>query len=304
MFSFPIFYNIEITEQYQKKVGILLKRIFILFLILIGLYFLMTLNVRSLLPFTKGQTEVTLTNHIDIVEINVSSVKATIIPDNGNDVKVDLDGKGEVNVKKNGDRINVEYSRKWFDGFNFFNKTPKLKIYIPEDFNRNLGVNVGSGTLKFDGSSMKLEELKVAVSSGKVDIENITADDFIHKGSSGMIDIDTIVAKQGKVDMSSGVVKIRDYQGALDARVSSGQLNVQMDKLVDDINLRASSGQIKLDLPDHADLTLNGKASSGYIDCDLPLMNKISEKNRLEGVLGAGTHDVDVQVSSGMVKIY
>ncbi|TCJ04738.1 LiaG family protein [Cytobacillus praedii] len=281
-----------------------MKRIFFIFIILIGLYVLLTSNIRSWLPFTKGETASAVTNNIKMIEINVSSVKATIIPEKRNDIKADLDGKGAVDVKRNGDKIKVEYSRKWFDGFKVFNHTPELYIYIPEDFNRKVAIDVGSGYLDFEGPSNELEQLKIDMSSGKVDLTNVTAKEFIHKGSSGMIDIDTLITDSGTIDMSSGKIKINNYQGKLDAEVSSGQLDVQLNKLVNDIQLRASSGQIKLDLPDDADFKLDGEMSSGYIDIDLPLTDKVVEKKKIKGIMGSGKHSIDVNITSGMVKIY
>ena len=281
-----------------------MKRIFLIFIILIGLYVLLTSNIRSWLPVAKGETAAAVGNNIKLLEIDLSSVRATIVPEERNDIKAELDGKGAVAVKKNGDRIKVEYSRKWFDGFKIFNHTPELYIYIPEDYNRKMAINVGSGYLNFEGPSAELEQLKIDLSSGKVDLANVTTKEFIHKGSSGMIDIDTLVTDSGTIDMSSGKVKVENYQGELEAEVSSGMLEVQLEKLVDDIHLKASSGQIKLDLPEDADFKLNGKTTSGYIDCDLPLTDKMVEKNTVEGTMGSGKHAIDVKVTSGMVKIY
>ncbi|KOP79976.1 DUF4097 family beta strand repeat-containing protein [Cytobacillus solani] len=281
-----------------------MKRIFLIFIILIGLYVLLTSNIRSWLPFAKDETTSATADNIKMVEINLSSVKATIIPEKRNDIKADLDGKGAVDVKRNGDKIKVEYSRKWFDGFKIFNHTPELYIYIPEDFNRNMAIDVGSGYLNFEGPSTELEQLRINMSSGKVDLTNVSTKEFIHKGSSGMIDIDTLITDSGRIDMSSGKIKIDNYQGELEAEVTSGQLDVQLNKLVNDIQLRASSGQIKLDLPDDANFKLNGEMSSGYIDCDLPLTDKVVEKNKIEGMIGSGKHSIDVNITSGMVKIY
>lgn len=302
-YTFPC-HTISVTKRLQRKVGVSLKRILLIFIILIGVYILLTSNIRSWLPFAKGETDSAAADNIKMVDINVTAVETTIIPEERNDIKAELDGKGAVTVKKNGDSIKIEYSRKWFDGFNIFNHTPELYIYIPEDYDHKMSIDVGSGYLEFDGSPTELEELKIDMSSGKVDLSNITAKKFTHKGSSGMIDIDTLVTNSGTIDMSSGKVKVENYQGELEAEVSSGQLDVQLNKLVDDIHLRASSGQIKLDLPEDADFKLNGESSSGYIDCDLPLTDKVVEKNKIEGIMGSGKHSIDVNITSGMVKIY
>nr|WP_245349988.1 DUF4097 family beta strand repeat-containing protein [Cytobacillus eiseniae] len=264
----------------------------------------MTSNVRNLIPFGKSETEAEVSKHIDLIDIQVSSSSTTVVVEDRKDIKAELSGKGDVSVKKSGDTIHVKYNRQWYDGFNFLNQTPKLKIYIPEDYEKSMAIDVGSGYLNFRGSSIKLDELNVHVGSGKVDLRDIEAKEYTHNGSSGMIEINGLLTEKGSVKMSSGIVKIRDYQGALDAEVSSGQLDIQMDKIVDDINLEASSGHIKLDLPDHADFTLKGNYSSGYIDNDFPLTDKVVEKNKVEGVSGSGKHNITIKLSSGIAKIY
>ncbi|MBS4190637.1 DUF4097 family beta strand repeat protein [Bacillus sp. FJAT-49705] len=285
-----------------------MKRILFIFLVLVGLYILMTSNVTSLLTFGKSDSEVKVTNNIDLLEVNVSAANANIIPEKRNNVKAELNGKGNLSIDKSGDTIIVEYKQSWLKGFQFFNKAPELNIYIPEDYNRSIDIDIGSGYLTFSGTSKKqpieLEELTINMSSGKVDLKNIKTEEFNHEGSSGVIDVDNLNTGTGSIDMSSGIIKIRNYQGKLDAEVSSGLLDVQMDQLTDSLDLKASSGQIKLNLPDHADFTLNGKKTSGFIDCEFPLKNKITEKNKITGVYGTGEHVVDVSISSGLVKVY
>ena len=285
-----------------------MKRILIIFFILIGAYFLLNVNISSFLPFSNEETDAKVTNRIDMIKINVGSIKTNIIPEKRDTVKAELDGKGSVAVKTNGNTIHVEYERNWLSGFSFFNFNSELNIYIPENFDHNIDIDSGSGYLTFIGKSekqpMKLKTLSIDMSSGKTDIKNINVEEYVLDGSSGMISIDGLVAKTGTIDMSSGLINIKNYEGKLKAEVSSGKLDVQVNKLTDDIELHASSGQIKLDLPDNADFTLQGRYSSGLIRSKFSLKDQIQEKSRLDGVSGTGKHLVKVTVSSGMVDIY
>jgi lia operon protein LiaG len=141
------------------------------------------------------------------------------------------------------------------------------------------------------------------MSSGKVSLSNIKADEFEHEGSSGMLDADHLITRSGEIDMSSGRVNIRNYQGKLDAEVSSGQLDIMIDKLTDSVNMEASSGFVRLDLPDDADFTLKGKASSGHIISKFELEDESRNKNDISGKHGSGEHDINVSVSSGKAEI-
>lgn len=288
--------------------GDLLKRILIIFLIMIGLYLVISSGIANFFSFGGNNSEIKVGKNINTLEFDVSSARTNIIPENRDSVRAELSGKGKVTLDKNGDSIKVEYKRGLFNGFNFFNKTPKLNIYIPEDYKKEVDIGVSSGFVSLSGQSEKkpleLEKLKIDMSSGKVDLKNIVTEEFEHDGSSGMLDADTLIAGEGSIDMSSGKIKLRHYEGKLKGEVSSGQLDIQLDKLTDEVNLQASSGQIKLDLPDDANFTLNGKSSSGYIDCNLPLKNQITEKGEIKGVFGTGEHKIKVSVSSGHVKIH
>ena len=285
-----------------------MKRILIIFFILIGAYFLLNVNFSSFLPFSNEEADEQVTNRIDTIKINTGSIKTNIIPEKRNTVEANLDGKGVVTVKKNGNTILVEYERNWLSGFSFLNFNSELNIFIPENFDRNLDINAGSGYLTFIGKSemqlMKLNTLNINMSSGKTDIKNIKVEEYVLDGSSGMISIDGLVTKTGTIDMSSGLINIKNYEGKLKAKVSSGKLDVQVNELTDDIELHASSGQIKLDLPDNADFTLQGSYSSGIIRSKFTLKDQIQEKSRLDGVSGTGKHLVKVTVSSGLVDIY
>lgn len=284
----------------------MLKRIFAIFIILVGSYILFN-GVNSWMTFGGGSKEASINNRIDLISIDVSSSDTVIIPEKRNDVRAELDGKGNVTVNKSGNEVQVEYKRKWLDGFQFFNNKSNLKIYVPEDYSKSMSIKVGSGRLNFAGKSeshpFELEKLNVDMSSGKISLANIKADEFEHKGSSGMMDADHLTAGSGEIDMSSGRVKIWNYQGKLDAEVSSGQLDILIRKLSDSVNVKASSGFVRLNLPDDADFTLKGKASSGHISSHYKLDDEIRNKNDISGKHGTGEHDISVSVSSGKAEI-
>ncbi|MCH1627903.1 LiaG family protein [Ferdinandcohnia quinoae] len=281
-----------------------MKKILIIFFILIGVYLVFT-NLHRIpgLAFGSDGDEVKLTNKIDLIDIDINSISATIIPENRNTIKADLKGKGEVKVSKSGDTITVEYKKKWFDIISIFNHS-KLTIYIPEEYDRDLELNVGSGNMKFSGSEMELEKLSVTVQSGNINLKNLKVDEFTQDVASGNATINSLATGEGTINVSSGNTTLNDYSGKLDAKVSSGRLKAQMDKLTGSVNAKVSSGILSLDLPDDADFTLNAKVSSGLISNHFPLDNSKQEKGDIEGTHGSGKHKVNLKVSSGKLDIY
>ncbi|WP_228485651.1 LiaG family protein [Thermaerobacillus caldiproteolyticus] len=287
-----------------------MKGFFMILLGVIGLYVIFFNPIDfSWLSFGNQATQSVISKKIDMIEIDVSGVNTTIIPEKREDLKADLDGKGKLIVKRHGDKVevSVKRTRKWFDWF-LFNKKARLNIYIPKDYDRNMAINLGSGNLSFSGHSknepMKLNELLLDVGSGNINLKNLSVKYFEHNGSSGNVEIDSLTTETGSFDVSSGSLNVKHYIGAIKAELSSGNLNVQMDKLIDSVDIEVSSGKVDINLPTNADFTLNGKTSSGNITCDFPLTSKkISNKN-IKGIHGSGKHQIDLTVSSGNINIY
>lgn len=286
-----------------------MKRILLLLLIITGIYIVFNkgLDFNWFGSADSGGNTAAISSHTNMIEVNVSSVSTTVIPQNRNDVKAVYNGKEKLTVKENGDKVEVTLENKWFDWFNWFSsrKHQKLTIYIPEEYNRGMSINLGSGNLEFSGNAKNnLEELSLDIGSGNLELHSISANKFSLDGASGNVKIDSLKTKSGNIDLSSGNINISHYSGPLKADVSSGRLNVQIDKLTDSVDVDLSSGLVNLDLPKNADFALNGEVSSGNISCDFPLTTKTSDHKNLKGTHGSGKHNINLSVSSGLVHVY
>ncbi|PAQ16078.1 hypothetical protein CD798_03300 [Bacillaceae bacterium SAOS 7] len=252
-------------------------------------------------------TRADVTDRIDMIELNIDSSDTTIIAEKRDDVKAELDGKGTLSVQQAGDTIEVEVKRKWYQWFSFFGESD-VTVYIPKDYERHLDLNIGAGNLTFSGASeskpMKLDRVNIDMSSGHVKLANLETTEFEYDASSGKLTIDSLKTKESSFDISSGDVKLTNYVGPIEGELSSGDMHVEMEKLVGDVRFDLSSGSVKLDLPDKADFTLKGEASSGDISCEFPLKNQKVDDGNISGKHGSGKYKIDVSVSSGDVDIY
>lgn len=287
----------------------MIKRILVIFLVITGIYIIFSnFPVLSLLGFNSPNNQsADITERIDSIDIQTTSVPTTIIPENREDLSVDYDGKGTVKIDHKGDTIKVEVTGPTFNFFRI-NRNADLKIFIPEDYNRSMEIKVGSGTLEFSGPSkenpMKLDKLEIVLGSGKLELNNLIANHIEHKGSSGKVEVNYVQATTSSFDMSSGKLNIHHFSGGFDAEVSSGEMNIQIDELNGHSSAKASSGRINLDLPDDANFTLMGKTSSGTINSEFNLTDENISKNRIEGKYGTGKYKLDLQVSSGNIQLH
>jgi lia operon protein LiaG len=287
-----------------------MKRILILLLVITGLYIIFNQAFRSdWFSSASKDAQAAISDDTNIIEMNVSSGNTIIIPQNRDNLKAVYNGKQKLTVTENGDKVKVSLKNKWFDWFDWFpfSKHNQLKIYIPADYDRNISINLGSGNFSFSGQSnnkpLKLEELSLDIGSGNMNLKNLNVTSFQHNGASGNLKIDSLKTKTGTFDLSSGNLTIKHYTGAMKADVSSGKLNVQMDKLTDSIDIDLISGLVDLDLPKNADFMLNGRVSSGKISCDFPLTAKDFNRKSMIGKHRSGKYTIYLSVSSGLIHI-
>lgn len=264
------------------KVGNILQKLLIFIVILAGAFILL-LTIPSLLPLGK-EMEAEVTDQIDLIELDVSGISMVIIPDNRNNVAAELDGQGNVEVKKKGNLITIEYNRNWYQQFTLFGN-PELVVYIPEEYKQNIDLEVGSGSIDFKGNSnLQLNHLSMDVGSGN-------------------IMMDSLSTKKSVMDVHSGNIHLKHHTGQVEADVSSGNLVIEMEQLTDSVKLDVNSGRIKLDIPEDANFTLEGEVNSGFISNHFELKDKIQDKNNLSGVYGTGEHLIQLDVSSGLIEI-
>ncbi|MCF6138033.1 LiaG family protein [Pseudalkalibacillus berkeleyi] len=284
-----------------------MKTLLAILLILIGGYFI--LNETNIMTMSKSNGEKIQSadmDRVDRVSIDVSSLKTSIVPEKREDIRAELDGKGELEVDRKGSEVRIKYRDAWFNWFSI--DRSELTIYLPTDYDQELTLDNGSGTLELVGPSkhspLSLKFLSVDIGSGDVTLENIEAKQFKHDGSSGDVNIRNMKTESGTFDLSSGDVRIEHYKGPLKADLSSGDFDVQMDELVGDIEMDVSSGSANIDLPKDASFTLKGKVSSGDIHCKFPLKSQTTGSRKINGTYGTGKYQIDLSVSSGEIEVY
>ena len=237
--------------------------------------------------FGFGTQTAEVTRDTELIQLDVSGISTKIVTEERDDVEAKLDGKGKLQVSQSGNMIEVEYKRSWFQSFSFFSG-PKLTVYVPEDYNRAMEIEIGSGNLNYEGKSkdqpIELNKLTLEVNSGNVKLGNIHT-------------------KKGIFEIHSGNVSVDHFQGKLAADISSGNIHVQLDELTDSMEVGVSSGHATIDLPDDADFTLEGSVNSGSITNSFPLKNKQENKQAISGVHGSGKYSVGLSVSSGKIDI-
>ncbi|WP_226668075.1 DUF4097 family beta strand repeat-containing protein [Metabacillus litoralis] len=273
---------------------------FVLFLFFAGGLLLLIFTNTAL---GEKDKERAVSDNINTINIDVSGISTTIIPDNRDSIKAELKGKGEMTIRETGNTIKVEYkSKNWFNGLSIFDKS-KLTIYIPKNYNQNLLIDSGSGSMTFDGNHMELKELLVNLSSGHIQLSDFKTNLFKIDGSSGNVNIDSLTTNKGEFEINSGNLDVKDYSGEVKVELSSGNMDMEIVKLISTVDIKVNSGFVELDLPSEANFKIDGKIGSGNITSTFNLSNSETTKHKMMGVHGSGEHEVKLDVSSGKIEI-
>lgn len=157
-----------------------------------------------------------------------------------------------------------------------------LLVILPETFTKDIRVEGISGQVQFENGSY--ENVEVSTVSGEVKTRTLKADKLDVKSTSGEVDIDSA---SGKVSAST----------------VSGDIEVRYNLVDGKSDLKSTSGDIRMSIPDDAAFGLEVKTTSGEIE-PYPEMyiDKLTDR-KLQGHVGDYEYSIKASTVSGDVMI-
>jgi DUF4097 and DUF4098 domain-containing protein YvlB len=151
---------------------------------------------------------------------------------------------------------------------------------------------------------LRAREINLTMSSGTVRSRGFYGETDI-KVSSGNVICDELDGPTHRITVSSGGAKIQKGRGSIDGSVTSGNLNLEMAELNDNLSLTTSSGSIRLSLPPGAAFNLDAETTSGHIDVrSADGSYRMSDRSTVVRPIGENPrHTVLVRVRSGSIEI-
>lgn len=199
-------------------------------------------------------------------------------------------------------RIQGGYTNYWMPMF-WFGGQEHIDIYLPAEMLAALKIKIQSGNVYAD-MVMEAPEMELQVSSGNIEFQELRAQNLTVDVSSGNIEIERIQTESGRLDVRSGDIDIYEYTGVLDARVTSGNIDLYMKELTGDIDVSCKSGNIDLYLPSDSAFTFTSRVSSGDVDSDFEGIMYDSDGRAGSGTVGKNPqYTVSVDVTSGNVNL-
>ncbi len=183
-----------------------------------------------------------------------------------------------------------------------------------------LDIKASSGRISVGSLSAGIADLES--SSGRVTIDNSNTDSISVDASSGNINIGSLESrsasfelssgnlfiaqlKAGRTDVkSSGNTEIRDMEGALGLKGSSGRVDLGFTSIDAPIDLDISSGSIDITLPAGSAFDVDLHTSSGRVRSDFAIMGDLSSEDRgMKGSVNGGGTLLKAETSSGSIRL-
>lgn len=161
-------------------------------------------------------------------------------------------------------------------------------------------INVTSGNIYLD--AVVCDGYSVGSTSGDVDIASIEGAGKVWS-TSGNVRLDMLSGGNFKVNATSGNIGIGSCNGSGSIHTGSGSIAVDFAQITGDTSIGATSGDIKVYLPQNASVSLYAACTSGDINSNLALSYAKGGKSATASV-GSGPYaELTVQTTSGNVSV-
>lgn len=174
-------------------------------------------------------------------------------------------------------------------------------IKVPKELFANLKVTVSSGQVEITNLTV-VGELDVSANSGRIEIKNITAKTINLGASSGKIDGKNIIADTINAKTNSGVVDLTDIKSSGKFSATSGAVDLEFSEINGDIEVEVNSGAVEVEIPQNYSFNVDISTNSGSITTDFTDLS--STNTSLKGTVGQDPQfNVKVKTTSGHIAL-
>ncbi|MFJ5964601.1 DUF4097 domain-containing protein [Bacillus sp. NPDC093026] len=288
-----------------------MKRLIGLICILVGTFLMVGMLFKNENVFQSGfsrEKAVTTASAkkqgVDQLDVSVSRFRVKVEPENRSDILVAVvNGKGKMYAKKIGSTFKIRAENKGFLFFSHFEKG-ELLIKIPIDYHKNVKMTSGSGVSEVNGEGkLSLQDVTLKSTSGKLTAQNFSAKRVEIKVTSGRLTANHIDAEDSDISATSGRADIKDVKGKLQMGMTSGRLTASFHKIDAPVSFHMTSGSAKFHLPDEGDFKVQTRKTSGSVKHSYNFDQENNEGRGFTGTKGKGTYLVDIEMTSGKLKL-
>lgn len=324
---------------------------------ILALLALAALLIMVLIRSTKGEfavfgwyddssVETVLDERFDIdgvrqVNLDVGALTVEVVSTQEEQVRVVFqsnlprDRRAELAVERDGDTFTVEQLSRVRIGL-FLNVREKVTLYLPAVYQDALSLRLRSGNLSLTGTRA-FSDLSVSLTSGNMEIGDITADTYAVHASSGNVTLGNWVG-EGRVQVTSGniralslsgggheikstsgtvrigslsgesilhvtsgTIRVERFEGSGKFSSTSGSVNAGIARITGDLALSCVSGTIRVTVPQSASFRFDAETLSGSVKTDFP---STRDGRRTTATVGSDpVYTLRCDTTSGSIKV-
>ncbi len=182
--------------------------------------------------------------------------------------------------------------------FQIWLESPRLTVYLPDQYFENITLSVTSGTISARG--FHADKTIIKASSGLITLDALHTGSLQIGISSGEVTgiglwADTLLVKE-----NSGDINLSGSWRSVQAELSSGNMTLSDELAPDVLALKTTSGDMNFAMPDSDGFTLAYRVTSGDIEGDFGI-----DISRGSGTLayGDGSREYTAECTSGNIII-
>lgn len=232
----------------------------------VSLYFMINgkFNFKNLKNINFDNVSTTLVDSKEITTLKDLDIKTNVVDisieeNDTNTIKIELysDYPKNYEITENENNIKVVLEEEKKAGFYVFKKVPKVKIFMPVNYSKNIIVNSTVGDVKIasfpnailnaklDVGDLKIKQIKNAKANlriGDVKIERInTLTTVLKTGDIKIQNVNEIIAK-----VQTGDVKIDSINGYLNIKSTTGDVKIQDATINKNSKIESKVGDVKI----------------------------------------------------------
>jgi lia operon protein LiaG len=255
-------------------------------------------------PNAKNLEENIPMEDIDSIRLDVTSEDLTILPSDGESLKVMAIGRDlnhvDFSVNQDNNEAKIELRPKWYS---FSNQNElKLLVYVPRNQMVKLHVKAASRVVQIGnhkGAKWNISNLNTEFSSGTCTLHNLQINNLNYNGTSTDVIVNRVQAKQANMETFSGNMNISHYAGPINLASTSGNIRIQLDKLIGDVHTKIISGNMDMYVPSSSSFTLNADLQSGKVTSTYPIDLKQSSPRQTTAKSGSGDYKIETEILNG-----
>lgn len=259
-------------------------------------------------------------DNIDSLSIDWTSGRIYVGTHSGSEIQItefarrDLRDREELSLNTDDGTLSIHFTeRRQGISFGFNNLTKQLEVLIPdtlgETFDR-FHVNTVSGRVEV--RNIQADDFNVGTVSGRIELFDITSSNLSASTTSGRIDVLNVQADEIRLHTVSGRIEAWDTQaeslrtnttsgrhelsgsfGYVNARSTSGRIEITSAIVPESLSARTASGRISVTVPNEGAISVQYSTTSGSFTSQMPVTTH-----------GGTAAQFNLSTTSGRIEIF